>query len=75
MLELEDAAKSFQKEKEYMNALSLTDLFSCNINQCIKELKNNNCHEEKSARRTVSSLGATSKPKTRVANNIKHVRR
>ncbi|RHN44034.1 hypothetical protein MtrunA17_Chr7g0214941 [Medicago truncatula] len=55
-----------------MNALSLTDLFSCNINQGIKELKNNNWHEEKSARRTVSSLGATSKPKTRVANNIKH---
>jgi len=39
MLELEDAAKSFQKEKEYINALFLTDLFSYNINQCIKELK------------------------------------
>jgi len=39
MLELEDAAKSFQQEKECINALSLTNLFSYNTNEYIKELK------------------------------------
>ncbi|AES59963.1 transcription factor jumonji family protein [Medicago truncatula] len=72
MLELEDAAKSFQQEKECINALSLTNIFSYNINECVKEHKNKNWRDEKSARRTVNSLGATSKLGTRVANNIKH---
>jgi hypothetical protein len=39
MLELEDAAKSLQQEKEYTNALPLTNIFSYNINECIKEHK------------------------------------
>jgi hypothetical protein len=39
MLELEHAAKSFQQEKECIDALSLTSIFSYNINECIKDLK------------------------------------
>ncbi|KAL5076127.1 hypothetical protein RYX36_015111 [Vicia faba] len=72
MLELEHAAKSFQHEKECIDALSLTSIFSYNINEYTKDLKNNNWHEEKSARRGVNSLGAVSKLKRRVADNIKH---
>jgi len=39
MLELEDAAKSFQLEKECIDALSLTNIFSYNMNEYIKEHK------------------------------------
>ncbi|WJX10597.1 hypothetical protein P8452_01295 [Trifolium repens] len=69
MLELEHAAKSFQQEKECIDALSLTSIFSYNINECIKDLKDNNWHEEKSARRTFNSLAAH---RRKVADNIKH---
>ncbi|KAI5397232.1 hypothetical protein KIW84_063163 [Lathyrus oleraceus] len=73
MLELEHAAKSFQREKECIDASSLTSIFSNNdINESTKDLKNNNWHEEKTARRGVNSLGAVSKRKRQVADNIKH---
>lgn len=40
MLELEHAAKSFQREKECIDALSLTSIFSNNdINESTKDLK------------------------------------
>ncbi|PNY04674.1 lysine-specific demethylase 5D-like protein [Trifolium pratense] len=71
LLELEHAAKSFQRENECIDAILLTSIFSYNINECIKDFKNDNWHEGKSAG-TFISIGAASKLQRRVADNIKH---
>ncbi|RDX77684.1 Lysine-specific demethylase, partial [Mucuna pruriens] len=83
---LEEAAKSFQQEKECVDTISLSSIFSYNRNKCNKDHKasnsfpplklnwkqNNPWHKEKSIRGTAYSLGAASKPKTKVADSIKH---
>ncbi|RZB94343.1 Lysine-specific demethylase isoform I [Glycine soja] len=63
---LEEAAKSFQQGKECVDKFSLSSIFSCNINDCIKVPE-----REKSVRGT-SFLGVASKPKTKVADSTKH---
>ncbi|KAJ1378437.1 JmjN domain [Sesbania bispinosa] len=72
LLDLEDAAKRFQQENKCLDTLSLSNIFSYNRNECIKDLKNNPWHEERSPRRSANSVGAASKLKRRVADNIKH---
>ncbi|KAG4389029.1 hypothetical protein GLYMA_09G283600v4 [Glycine max] len=68
---LEEAAKSFQQGKECVDKFSLSSIFSCNINDCIKVPENNPWQREKSVRGT-SFLGVASKPKTKVADSTKH---
>jgi len=36
---LEDAARSFQQEKECVDTFSLSNIFSYNTNECIKDIK------------------------------------
>ncbi|KAK7310245.1 hypothetical protein RJT34_07640 [Clitoria ternatea] len=72
ILALEDAAKRFQQEKDCIDTFSSSNIFSYNRNGCLKDLKNNPLHEEKSISGTANFLGGTSKPKTRVADRIKH---
>ncbi|KAH1139021.1 hypothetical protein AAZX31_10G181500 [Glycine max] len=64
---LEEAAKSSQQGKECVDKFSLSSIFSCSRNDCIKDPE-----REKSVRGTASSLGAASKPKTKVADSTKH---
>ncbi|KAH1235368.1 Lysine-specific demethylase [Glycine max] len=68
---LEEAAKSFQQGKECVDKFSLSSIFSCNINDCIKVPENNPWQREKRVRGT-SFLGVASKPKTKVADSTKH---
>ncbi|XP_014490893.1 lysine-specific demethylase JMJ706-like [Vigna radiata var. radiata] len=72
ILELEEAAKSFQQKKVCCTeTFSVSSLFSCNRNECIKHLEGNPWQQENSVRGTANSQGAASKPKTQVADCIK----
>ncbi|KAK7308277.1 hypothetical protein VNO77_41879 [Canavalia gladiata] len=78
---LEDAAKSFQQEKECIDTFSLSSIFSSNTNECIKDLKtcenlnvklqNNPWDEENSASGTANSLGAVYSIKNNVKSTTK----
>ncbi|ESW19401.1 hypothetical protein PHAVU_006G121800 [Phaseolus vulgaris] len=72
IFELEEAAKSFQQEKKCNETFSLSSIFSCYRNECIKHLEDHPWHEENSVRGTANSPGAASKPKTKIADCIKH---
>ncbi|TKY69083.1 Lysine-specific demethylase JMJ706 [Spatholobus suberectus] len=69
---LEEATKSFQQDKECIDTFALSSVYSCDRNECIKDPENKPRHKEKSARGAANSLGAASKPKTKVADSIKH---
>ncbi|KAG5023355.1 hypothetical protein JHK82_019258 [Glycine max] len=71
---LSKEAMQFKKVAEFFKYIRFSDMqpLPQGLLRSLRAVQNNPWHREKSVRGTASSLGAASKPKTKVADSIKH---